>query len=551
MSADQPVNRAGSWWRRQEGAGWLRWNEFTEQWEPSTSAPPPPAPPPPPPAVPGSAAPTSRGPSAPARAPMRRGFDPQAIRSRLPYWADGPLGIAIAAGLVVILIAGSAMAYTLLTSDPPKEYAPIEVEAYGGPVSWRGQKDVYDRLKHITGCTPQDIQGIKRDFGDVHTTKGRIRYLKDGVQGLRGLSFVEEPKMSFLTQRELGREVARLVNDEYDRAQSNLDAEVLSMLGAVPPGTRFGRLKGADAAAAIAGMYVPERKRLYVGESAGSNLLDELTLAHELQHALADQAFGLGDGDLGVISDERNAMKALTEGDAELTAAHYDMVLDIETQFQLADTSAAGQAAQDAEYPGYFIERGFYFPYLEGTLFVCELYAIDGWDAVDAAYRDPPTTTAEILFPERYIFKIAPQDPTDPPTPQGWKKQDVHSMGAADLLWLFQAPSGHLQPKLMKNAQSVKRWNGGELHVFRRGRDLAVSMALVDGKEDAKGKKASPTLCRRVKDWYSKAFAGSRRRNGRTTTWRHGGRVATLVCGGEGPRLSIAPNVPTSEALSR
>jgi hypothetical protein len=140
----------------------------------------------------------------------------------------------------VILIAGSALAYGVITADPPKEYAPIKVEAYSGPVSWRGQKDVYDRLKHFTGCAPQDIEGIDRNFGDLGTARGRIRYLTDGVQGMRGLAFDRKPKMNFLTQGELGRKVARLVNKEYDRAQSNLDADILAMIGAVPPGTRFG-----------------------------------------------------------------------------------------------------------------------------------------------------------------------------------------------------------------------------------------------------------------------------------------------------------------------
>jgi hypothetical protein len=228
------------------------------------------------------------------------------------------------------------------------------------------------------------------------------------------------------------------------------------------------------------------------------------------------------------------------------------MVLQIETAFQFSETSAEAQAAAGAEYPGYFVERGFFFPYFEGTLFVCELYAIDGWDAVNAAYTDPPKTTAEILFPDRYIFKITPKDPTDPATPSGWEKEDVYDLGAADLLWLFQAPSGHLQPKLMRNAQPVKRWNGGEVHVFRRGKSTAISMALVDGGEDTKGKKASPTLCRRVNDWYSAAFADARKeRVKRTVTWRHDGRVATLVCRKEGPLLSIAPDARTSAALSR
>jgi hypothetical protein len=565
MPPQKPINRAGSWWSRRDDGSWSRWNAFTEQWEDSPSAPPPPTPPPTPgpraaklPAStatvtkPGPPPPGAVAAPRPRSGSRRHGFDLGRIRHMLPHWAEGPLGVTVAVGLVVILMAGSGMAYSMITKAPPKRYAPIEVEPYDGPVAWRGQKDVYARLKKITGCTPQDIQGVDRNFNDVRTAKGRVKYIVDGVRGMRGLETAKAPKMNFLKQAELGRQVARIVNKEYDRAKSNLDATVLAMLGAVPPGTRFGKLSGADAAASIAGLYVPEKGELYVGEAGGFNMLDELTLAHELQHAFADQTFGLGDHDLDVISDERNAMKALAEGDAELTAAHYDMVLDIESTLQFRETSAEAQAATGAEYPGYFVERGFFFPYFEGTLFVCELYAINGWEAVNDAYTDPPRTTAEILFPERYIFKIEPKDPTDPATPTGWNKEDAYSLGAADLLWLFQAPSGRLQPRLMRNAQPVKRWNGGEVHVFRRGKDTAISMALVDGGEDPKGKKASPTLCKRVNEWYSTAFDDARKKRvGRTVTWRHDRRVATLVCTKEGPRLSIAPDARTSAALSR
>lgn len=561
MASQQPIERAGSWWTRREDGAWLRWNDFAQQWDESMTPPPPPPPPPasgtvaasspaPDHAGPLGAAPTEVASSAPRWSKPK--LDTARIARMLPHWAAGPLGIALAAGLAVILMAGSALAYVVLTKAPPKKYPRIQVEAYDGPVSWRGQKDIYDRLKHITGCTPQDIEGVDRNFNRVNTAKGRIKYIVDGVKGMRGLTAAKAPKMNFLRQAELGRQVARVVNREYDRAKSNLDADILAMLGGVPEGTRFGKLRGADAATAIAGLYLPEKGALYVGEAAGQGALDELTLAHELTHAFADQIFGLGDHDLDVISDERNAMKALTEGDAELTAAHYDMVLDIETSLRFQETSAEAQAAAGAEYPGYFVERGFLFPYFEGTLFACELYAINGWDAVNDAYEDPPKTTAEILFPDRYIFKIEPKNPTDPSAPAGWKAKDVFGLGAADLLWLFQAPGGHLQPKLMRNADAVRRWNGGEIHVFRSDAGTAISMALVDGGEDSKGKRPSPTLCRRVNDWYSTAFDDARKqRVGRTVTWRHDGRVASLVCRHEGPRLSIAPDAGTASALSR
>ena len=34
--------------------------------------------------------------------------------------------------------------------------------------------------------------------------------------------------------------------------------------------------------------------------------------------------------------------------------------------------------------------------------FACSLFSEGGWEAVDAAYDNPPATTVEILFPELY-----------------------------------------------------------------------------------------------------------------------------------------------------
>jgi hypothetical protein len=48
------------------------------------------------------------------------------------------------------------------------------------------------------------------------------------------------------------------------------------------------------------------------------------------------------------------------------------------------------------------------FPYLSGAEFVGQLYASGGWDAVNAAYGDPPTSTEQVLHPQTYIDRETP-----------------------------------------------------------------------------------------------------------------------------------------------
>jgi hypothetical protein len=42
------------------------------------------------------------------------------------------------------------------------------------------------------------------------------------------------------------------------------------------------------------------------------------------------------------------------------------------------------------------------FPYMSGMEFAQSLFDRGGWDAIDAAYANPPVSTEQILHPDRY-----------------------------------------------------------------------------------------------------------------------------------------------------
>jgi len=51
---------------------------------------------------------------------------------------------------------------------------------------------------------------------------------------------------------------------------------------------------------------------------------------------------------------------------------------------------------------GPLVESATYFPYRDGTEFVSMLYQAGGWNAVNAAFKQPPRSSEQILHPERY-----------------------------------------------------------------------------------------------------------------------------------------------------
>jgi hypothetical protein len=175
----------------------------------------------------------------------------------------------------------------------------------------------------------------------------------------------------------------------------------------------------------------------------------------------------------------------------------------------LAETLSAGWITGSAPY---YIEASEAFPYLEGERFVCALFRNGGWAAVDRAYRRPPTTTAQILFPERYLAGEGEVDAPPPASPgPGWTRIDHTSVGASDLLFLFEAPENVRSRALAGARQRAAAWAGGEAAVWKRGRRARLGFTLVERPG------AAPRLCDSMRAWAEAARrpAGAIRCSGR------------------------------------
>ena len=139
--------------------------------------------------------------------------------------------------------------------------------------------------------------------------------------------------------------------------------------------------------------------------------LEQVIYAHEFTHALQDQHF-----DLTLLqeideADAQLAALALVEGDATLLMQQFMMTSLTEAGpaalLMLLAQSMSAQASFPPDAPP-ILEAELSMPYLEGMEFVSALYQQGGWDAVNAAFVDPPQATAQILHPERYLQGIAP-----------------------------------------------------------------------------------------------------------------------------------------------
>ena len=403
--------------------------------------------------------------------------------------------------------------------------------------------------QQLARCVQPAGQLGSRDVPDAPPA-AQIDQIGALVTELRGLRFEREPAPEFLNAQQIAARLQRELREEYTDAEAQLDRRVLAALGAVPRDIDLFQLQIDLLTSQVAGYYDPETEELVVRGSSASEGLSptaQSTLAHELQHAVADQQMELPVDVTEDIADSDAALAArsLIEGDASLTQQQFSIVgLSLSEQLGLsADPDALADQRQLAQVPHY-LAQSLQFPYIAGLGFVCDRFLDGGWQAVDASYDDLPTTSAQILDPARYPNPAV--DPRNPGQLGGdWKRARASTLGAADLLWLFQAPGNDRAVALDSARQLALSWTGGELVMWTTGDATAVGVALTQ--------RAGGPLCDAVTTWYERAFpddTDAPPRSGERAVRDGKVQDGVVVCDGTEVRLGIAPDLPTARVLA-
>jgi hypothetical protein len=213
---------------------------------------------------------------------------------------------------------------------------------------------------------------------------------------------------------------------------------VLQLLGFIPTSFDYEAAEYALLEAQLAGYYEPADGTMYLAEDLGEEEASA-TLAHELVHALQDSRWDLkarskyrpGQG------DQSSAVSALAEGDA--TSLMFDVMLaragTSKTALDLPDDVFADQILESMQHgPGAdapaIMRASLAAPYIYGTQFVHALRRRGGWDAVDAAWDNPPVTSEQVLHLGKWetheaAIELAPMAPPGP----GWSRVDDDSYG--------------------------------------------------------------------------------------------------------------------------
>lgn len=247
------------------------------------------------------------------------------------------------------------------------------------------------------------------------------------VAKMRGLEFQAPVKVGLKTPDQIRAMIMEGFEDEAPAAEMLEQEKVFKRLGLIPRDYDL-RARMIDLLSeGIAGYYDNEKKELFiVDQSAGGpmqampgpmkDMIERMSMAHELHHALQDQNFDLTPWFelLSKHDDRTQGYKSLVEGDAQIVGLKYGMRMDPRTwnrMNEMALNMPGPEAAKIKAVPPFVIEN-LMFPYTQGAEFVDDFQKAKGWPAVGAAFADPPMSTEQILHPEKFFGDVR-DDPTE------------------------------------------------------------------------------------------------------------------------------------------
>ncbi len=316
---------------------------------------------------------------------------------------------------------------------------------------------------------------------------GQMDEIQAQVIRLRGLQSSGPVRRTLITRAQLEEKVVNEFFKDYTSQDAQNDQAVLEAFGLLPPGFELRPFYERMYSEGIAGYYDNQTKDMYVVAGQGFGGEERLTYSHEYTHALQDQNFDIENG-LGFSeaackqeSERCAGVQALIEGDA--TFVEQDWLLGDSTTL---DRQQIQEAVNSLHTPVYdsapaYLQQDFLFPYRSGAEFVQSLFDRGGWPAVNAAFRDPPVSTEQILHPDRY-----PEDrPAEVSLPDlapvlgaGWQQASRNPLGEwyTSLVLAYGAdPRTRLATATAQTA--AEGWGGDEYAVYTKG--AAVEAVLV------------------------------------------------------------------------
>ncbi|MBI2681822.1 MAG: hypothetical protein HYX26_01135 [Acidobacteriales bacterium] len=297
-----------------------------------------------------------------------------------------------------------------------------------------------------------------------------------------GLPIKEPVKKSMASRAQVESYLNERIADDPDAKRLERSEIVVKKLGLLPPDFELKSFLVKMYKEQVAGYYDGKRKTAFLLDWISPEA-QRPVMAHELTHALQDQAVGLekwidearaaarkrGEDSFDVEFDEESSARgAVIEGQGVVVMLDYIMQPAGRTVAQAPfivdyfkktmDTLEPGSLAATAPL---LIRDSALFPYREGLSFLSALLTAGGKErAFAGALKNPPTTTRNILTPESYLKSeiLPPMHVPELKSALGkeWERYDIGSIGQYDVVLLAKQFKDESMEKEVSPA-----WRGG------------------------------------------------------------------------------------------
>jgi hypothetical protein len=303
--------------------------------------------------------------------------------------------------LVQVAVAGLLLA-TIAACSPAPSSPPATTGATPNPAN-------------STGPIASGSPGTSPSSADAAAVYGAIARQ---VEALRGLEPKADVQPVLLDADQLRANLTAEFDRENPATSIQMTEALYRELGLLPAGASLRQAYLDLQSGQVIGYYSPNDKQLFlVSRSGGIGPTQRMTYAHEFTHQLQDQNFDLSKLGLDAAGESDRALGrlAVVEGDAvsAQTAWMSANLSPSDLAQVLADASDPAALAALQHAPP-ILRTLSLFPYTDGLNFVSRLKAQGSQAAVDAAFTNPPASTAQILHPDLYLAHVAPVSVTLP-----------------------------------------------------------------------------------------------------------------------------------------
>jgi len=309
------------------------------------------------------------------------------------------------------------------------------------------------------------------------------------VEELRGEEFTEDVTVE-VQSREAFREEGMMggapANETFDRWND----VVWKALFVVGDDREADDAIDATVGGAVNGFYDPNEDRIVIITSdAEAPSVSELTLLHELTHAMQDQRHDLGAGTFGRETQDADlAADGVVEGEAVYLETRYEQRCEADEWACFDEPRTVSDGGETDSNTGLLFLL--LQPYSDGPAYIAETIDTDGWDGVDDRLEAPPETTSAIIH--REPTAATRLDVPDESAAE-WERYPAQGVGGAEVageasiyvMFWYQArayDAETIDPSSIRDtsgefdrynyaAAPSDGWVGDELVPYRRGDD--------------------------------------------------------------------------------